>query len=173
MREHFNKREILSSLIPVVENTAMRYNLIPLEVSLEKENAHWFLRIFIYCPDHPVSHLDCENITRGLGDFLDELIPFKYYLEVSSPGLNRKLKSTREYVIFRGKDVVLKVKNPLEGLNSKTFRAKLVNYEENVGLTVLPEQTQEEICISLDNIFSVRLDEDININNQNKGEDND
>lgn len=67
----------------------------------------------------------------------------------------------------------MKVKNPLEGLSSKTFRAKLVNYEENVGLTVLPEQTPEEICISLDNIFSVRLDEDININNQNKGEDND
>ena len=42
MREHYNKKEILNSLIPVVENTAMRYNLIPLEVSLEKENAHWF-----------------------------------------------------------------------------------------------------------------------------------
>ena len=173
MREHFNKKEILNSLIPVVENTAMRYNLIPLEVSLEKENAHWFLRIFIYCPDHPVSHQDCENITRGLGDFLDELIPFKYYLEVSSPGLNRKMKSPREYVIFRGKDILVKVKNPIEGLDTKTFKAKLINYQENVGLVVVPKETEKEICISLDNIFSVRLDEDININNQNKGEDND
>lgn len=173
MREHFNKKEILNSLIPVVENTAMRYNLIPLEVSLEKENAHWFLRIFIYSPDHPVSHQDCENITRGLGDFLDELIPFKYYLEVSSPGLNRKMKSPREYVIFKGKDIIVKVKNPIEGLSAKTFRAKLVDYQENIGLIVAPEEIQDEICISLDNIFSVKLDEDININNQNKGEDND
>ena len=38
MREHFNKKEIIEKLLPVVENTAMRYNLIPLEVSLEKEN---------------------------------------------------------------------------------------------------------------------------------------
>ena len=111
MREHFNKKEILEKLVPVVENTAMRYNIIPLEVSLEKENAHWFLRIFIYSPDHPVSHQDCENITRGLGDFLDELIPFKYYLEVSSPGLNRKMKSTREYVIFKGKNIIVKDKS--------------------------------------------------------------
>ena len=36
MREHFNKKEILEKLIPVVENTAKRYNIIPLEVSLEK-----------------------------------------------------------------------------------------------------------------------------------------
>jgi len=74
--------------MPVIENTAMRYNLIPLEVSFEKESGHWFLRIFIYSSDHPVNHSDCEHITRGLGDLLDELIPFKYYLEVSSPGLD-------------------------------------------------------------------------------------
>lgn len=173
MREHMNKRQILDSLIPVVENTAMRYNLIPLEVSLEKENAHWFLRIFIYSSDHPVSHQDCENITRGLGDFLDELIPFKYYLEVSSPGLNRKLKSTREYVIFKGKDIILKVKNPLEGVEGKTLRAVLEDYNEGIGLKVRLKDSDSEHLLALDNIFSVRLDEDISINNQNKGENND
>ena len=83
------------------------------------------------------------------------------------------MKSPREYVIFRGKDILVKVKNPIGGLDTKTFKAKLINYQENVGLVVVPKETEKEICISLDNIFSVRLDEDININNQNKGEDND
>ena len=172
MREHFNKKEILEKLIPVVENTAMRYNIIPLEVSLEKENAHWFLRIFIYSPDHPVSHQDCENITRGLGDFLDELIPFKYYLEVSSPGLNRKMKSTREYVIFKGKDIIIKVKNPLEGVDTKTIKAVLIDYREGQGLEIQTKEEGKNFLVPLDNIFSVRLDEDIKIK-QNKGEDND
>ena len=90
MKEHFNKKEILSAIIPVIENTAMRYNLIPIEISFEKENGHWFLRIFIYSNDHPVNHKDCENVTRSIGDMLDEIIPFKYYLEVSSPGLDKK-----------------------------------------------------------------------------------
>jgi len=171
MREHFNKREILQDLIPVVENTAMRYNLIPLEVSLEKENSHWFLRIFIYSPDHSVSHQDCENITRGLGDFLDELIPFKYYLEVSSPGLNRKLKSPREYTIFAGKDVILKVKTPLDGFDTKTLNAILKGYDEDRG--VIFEINNQMIYVAQENIFSVRLDEEIMLNNQNKGENND
>ena len=172
MKEHINKKEILEKLTPVVENTSMRYNLIPLEISLEKENGHWFLRIFIYSADHPVSHQDCENITRSLGDLLDDLIPFKYYLEVSSPGLNRKLKSAREYVVFCGRDVIVKVKNPLEGLETKTFKAVIDNYIENEGLVVNAKENGRSYCIAQDNIFSVRLDEDININ-KNKGENND
>lgn len=173
MKEHISKKEILDTLTPVVENTAMRYNLIPLEISLEKENGHWFLRIFIYSANHPVSHQDCEHITRGLGDFLDELIPFKYYLEVSSPGLNRKMKSAREYIIFKGKDIIIKIKNPIEGIEGKTQRAVLVDYLENEGLKILFKEQNLECIVPLDNIFSVRLDEDININNQNKGENND
>lgn len=171
MREHFNKREILDNLKPLVDNCAMRYNLIPLEVSLEKENGHWFLRVFIYCKDHPVSLQDCENLTRGMGDFLDELIPFKYYLEVSSPGLNRKLKSPREYAIFQGKDVILKAKNQIEGLLGKTFCAKLLGYDEEKG--VILEIEGKTYFVEENNIHSLKLDEEITINNQNKGEKND
>lgn len=159
MKEHFNKKEILSAIIPVIENTAMRYNLIPIEISFEKENGHWFLRIFIYSNDHPVNHKDCENITRSIGDLLDEIIPFKYYLEVSSPGLDKKLKSKREYEIFKGHNVVIKVKTPVDENLNKTFVAKLVDYNDSFGLKVFIYDLEKELEISLDNIFSVRLND--------------
>lgn len=166
----FNKKQTLEKIMPVIENTAMRHNLIPLEVSLEKENGHWFLRIFIYSYDHPVNHNDCEHMTRGLGDLLDELIPFKYYIEVSSPGLERRLKSTKEYVIFKGHNVIVKVKEPVEENYPKKFEAKLVDYNEGLGLTVLTDDTKKEFTIKTDNIFSVRLN-DINFKDNNtKGE---
>ena len=107
-----------------------------------------------------------------MGDFLDELIPFKYYLEVSSPGLNRKMKSTREYVIFKGKNIIVKVKNPLEGVDTKTIKAVLIDYREGQGLEIQTKEEGKNFLVPLDNIFSVRLDEDIKIK-QNKGEDND
>ena len=47
MKEHLNRREIIEAITPVIENTAMRYNLIPIEVELEKESGNWFLRIYI------------------------------------------------------------------------------------------------------------------------------
>lgn len=159
MKEHFNKKEILEKITPVIENTAMRYNLIPIEISFEKENGHWFLRIFIYSNDHPVNHKDCENITRSIGDMLDELIPFKYYLEVSSPGLDKKLKSKREYEIFKGHNVLIKVKTPIEENLNKTFTAKLVDYNDSFGLKVFVYDLEKEFEISLDNIFTVKLND--------------
>jgi len=153
MKEHLNKREIIEKLTPVVENTAMRYGLIPLEISLEKESGHWFLRIFIYHPEHPVSHEDCVNITRGLGDYLDELIPFKYYLEISSPGVDRKLKSEREYVIFKGKDVVVKLKTPVNG--EYYIEGVLSDYQKGVGLKISSEG--DDHTIELSNLASISL----------------
>ena len=159
MKEHFNKKETLEKLMPVIENTAMRYNLIPLETSLEKENGKWFLRIFIYCNDHPVNHQDCENISRSLGDMLDELLPFKYYLEVSSPGLDKKLKNPIEFQIFKGHSVLVKVKTPIDPDLSKTFKGKLTGYNGVNLIKVLVNDNNKEYEIDLDNIFSIKLND--------------
>ena len=110
MKEEVNRHEILEKIMPLVENTAMRFNLVPVEVDFTKENHRWYLRIFLFSYDHPVNLDDCENVTRSIQDFLDELIPCKYYLEVSSPGLERKFKSDKEYLIFRGRNVSIKLK---------------------------------------------------------------
>ena len=170
MKEFLSKREIIESITPVIENTAMRYGLIPIEISLEKENGHNFLRIFIYSFEHNVSHLDCENISRSLGDMLDELIPFKYYLEGSSPGLDRKFKSEKEYTIFKGHDVIIKLKNSIEGIEEKTLSAKLLDYNENFGIKA--EYKENIYTIPMEKIHYTKLNDKIEIN-KNKGEIND
>ena len=170
MKEFLSKREIIENITPVIENTAMRYGLIPIEISLEKENGHNFLRIFIYSFEHSVSHLDCENISRSLGDMLDELIPFKYYLEVSSPGLDRKFKSPKEYMVFKGHDVIIKLKNSIEGIEEKTLSAKLLDYNENFGIKA--EYKENIYTIPIEKIHYTKLNDKIEIN-KNKGEIND
>lgn len=152
---------------PVIENTAMRYGLIPLEVLLERENNRWFLRIFIYSNEHKISHFDCENMSRGLGDLLDEIIPFKYYLEISSPGLDRKFKSEKEYIVFKGHDVIIKLKNSVENIEEKTFEAKLLDYNENDGILV--EYKNNKVVIPMEKIHYTKLNDKIEIN-KNKGE---
>lgn len=170
MKDFFNKRELIETITPVIENTAMRYGLIPLEILFEKENNRNFLRIFIYSPDHSVSHLDCENMSRGLGDMLDELIPFKYFLEVSSPGLDRKFKSEKEYIIFKGHSVIIKLKNSVEGIEEKTFEAILLGYSESYGIKI--SRKSQEYIIPLEKIHYTKLNDKIEIN-KNKGEQDD
>ena len=164
-----NKREIIETITPVIENTAMRYGLVPIEISLERESNRWFLRIFIWSNDHSVSHLDCENISRGLGDMLDELIPFKYYLEVSSPGLDRRFKSTREYIIFKGHDVIIKLKNSIQGIEGKTICATLLDYNESFGVKIKFEEN--EFIIPMEKIHSAKLNDKIEINKKGEKDD--
>ncbi len=173
MKEHLNRHEIIAEITPVIENTAMRYNLIPIEIDLEKESGQWFLRIFVHCTVRPVNIDDCENLSRGLDNMLDELIPFKYRLEISSPGLFRKIKSDKEYVIFKGKKVILKlaeavdeeievqVKNKKTKMGGeKKIEARILDYQKGIGLTVLKLNTEKEYTIPLENITSAQLNDD-------------
>lgn len=157
MKEEVNRHEILEKVMPLVENTAMRFNLVPVEVDFTKENHRWYLRIFLFSYDHPVNLDDCENVTRSIQDFLDELIPCKYYLEVSSPGLERKFKSDKEYLIFRGRNVSIKLKQPLEGETEQIFKAKLIDYDEREGITIVRLDDEKEMVLPLDLIKSTKL----------------
>lgn len=136
----------------------MRFNLIPIEIDFEKENHRWFLRIFLFSKDRGVTLEDCENVTRSLNDFLDELIPCKYYLEVSSPGLERKLKSDKEYLIFIGKNISIKLKEPLEGESEAIFKANLIDYDEakrNIFIKRLNDD--KEMVLNLEKVKNSRL----------------
>ena len=48
MKQEINRYEILEKIKPLIENTAMRYDLIPIEVDFEKENHRWYLKIFLF-----------------------------------------------------------------------------------------------------------------------------
>lgn len=157
MKESINRHEVLEKITPLIENTAMRFNLIPIEIDFEKENHRWFLRIFLFAHNRGVTLEDCENVTRSLNDFLDELIPCKYYLEVSSPGLERKLKSDREYLLFQGQNIILKLKSGVGEKEEKIFKAKILDFSEQDGLKVLRLEDEQEFLIPKDKIVSARL----------------
>lgn len=154
-KDEINKKEILAKISPIIDKVGDNLNLVVLETDFIRESGIWYLRIYIYSEDHPISHTDCENFTRELGDWLDTLIPVPYYLEVSSPGIDRKLKSVREYNIFRGKKIEIKLKRPLE--DTRKLQARIIKYTSEDGLEVENISTGKTIYIKDDNISSARL----------------
>ena len=157
MKQEINRHEILEKINPLVENTAMRFGFIPVETEFVRENHRWFLRIYLYSNEKDISLDDCENITRSLSDFLDELIPVKYYLEVSSPGLERKFKSEKEFLIFKGRRISVKLKQALAGETEKIFKGEILDYDTNSGLKFFRFDDGKELLIEKNNIQSAKL----------------
>lgn len=151
-----DKKEIINKITPVVENTLMRFGFIPVEIDFVRENNKDILKIFIYSKTKPVTLDDCERISRSLDEFLDELIEFKYSLEVSSPGLTRKLKSEKEYLIFIGKIVSIKTKTNDIFPNYKV-EGKILDYNEEKGVLIEEVETKKEYYININDIKSSNL----------------
>ncbi len=86
------------------------------EVQFRKEGHGWVLRATIDSQSG-VTLNDCSNVSRELSNFLEveDLIDHAYHLEVSSPGLERPLRSTEDFMRFRGKKARVKVHEEIEG----------------------------------------------------------
>ena len=80
------------------------------EVQFRQESSGWVLRVIIH-KQGGVSVDDCARVSRELSHLLDveDLIPQKYHLEVSSPGLDRPLKTERDFLRNKGEKVKLTV----------------------------------------------------------------
>src|SRR5579875_537464 len=87
------------------------------EVQLRGSGKARLLRIFIDKPDG-VTHADCEVVSQRLGKLLDDedAVPGdSYTLEVSSPGVERKLARPRDFERVVGQKIRLAVRQPIEG----------------------------------------------------------
>jgi ribosome maturation factor RimP len=91
-----------------------------------------FLRVYLDKPEG-VSHGDCERVSQQLSVILDveDLVPGpSYVLEVSSPGLDRKLRRPEEYQRFAGRLARISLNEPVE--NSRFFEGRLAGYESGM-----------------------------------------
>jgi ribosome maturation factor RimP len=103
-----------------------------------------------------VSLEDCEDASRAVSrvlDPLEETLP-SYVLEVSSPGLDRPLRTLAEFVRFAGRRVVVQTRRPVEG--ASRIRGPLESVEED-RLTILDEDRKHRYTFSFGDVKSARL----------------
>ena len=102
-------------------------SLVDVEYVREKD---WYLRIYIDKPGG-IEIDDCQMVSEKLTEILDARDPIrdKYYLEVSSPGIDRPLKKDKDFESFYGKKVDIKFFAPWE--KNKEIVAVLTAHDEN------------------------------------------
>lgn len=125
--------ELAGLLEPTV--TRLGYELADLEVRLGSKGG--LIRLFIDKEDG-ITLEDCEKVSRAVSALLDveDPVPGHYELEVSSPGLDRKLTKVEHFQRFIGETVQVKLRFPLDG--RRRFRGSL------------KAQQKEEIVVEVD-----------------------
>jgi ribosome maturation factor RimP len=107
---------IVDRVTEIAERVTRSEGVELVEVEWKGGGNNRILRIFIDKPGG-VTHADCENVSRQVGTILDveDFIQVRYTLEVSSPGLDRKLVKPADYERFLGRKVRLELHQPLDG----------------------------------------------------------
>ncbi len=128
----------------------MGLELVDVEYVRERE---WYLRVYIN-KEGGIDIDDCSNVSSMLAKKLDALdfIPEKYYLEVSSPGIDRPLKKDKDFLAQYGHQVDLSFFVPYEG--KKQLTAVLKSHDDTV--LVLTNSKNKEITIERNLIASVK-----------------
>jgi ribosome maturation factor RimP len=92
------------------------HGLSLVDMQYQREGRRWVLRLFVDKPGG-VNVADCQRLSHEAGDVLDVagLIEESYDLEVSSPGLDRELRSDREFTWAMGKDVRCWLREAVDG----------------------------------------------------------
>jgi ribosome maturation factor RimP len=111
----------------IAERVAASSGLEVVEVELRGGGKARVLRVVIDKPAG-VTHEDCANLSREVGTILDveDAMPESYTLEVSSPGLDRKLTRPAEFERFVGNRVKLTTRNPVDG--NRHFEGRLESF---------------------------------------------
>ena len=136
-------------LEPTVER--LGYELADLEVRLGSKGG--MVRIFIDKPEG-IDLEDCERVSLAVSALLDveDPVPGNYNLEVSSPGLDRKLTKVEHFQRFEGETVNVKMRFPIEG--RRRFRGTLVSSDDE---NIVVEVDGESHSLPLKTIDTARL----------------
>lgn len=149
--------QIKRATVELVEPILEHYELELFDIEYVKEGQDWFLRVFID-KDSGVTLEECELVSTELSEKLDEtdIIKGAYFLEVSSPGVERPLKTKEDFQRSIGKNVYVTLYVHIDG--EKEFQGVLKSFDNDIAMIEYQVLARKKIVeIPYDKIAKARL----------------
>ena len=131
-------KKIEDIVLPVLKD--MELELVDIEYL--QEGGYWYVRIYIEKLAGDVSLDDCAKVSMAIEDDIDKLIDNKFFLEISSPGVERPLKKEKDYIRFTGSKIKISLKHKIN--EKKNFEGILSKFEDST-LFLITENAELEI----------------------------
>ncbi len=141
-------------ITPILETR----QLVLHDIAFEKVGKDKFLRIYIDKKNGGIDIAECEVVSGLISEMLDKEDPIKeaFYLEVSSPGAEKPLKTIKDYQNSIGKNIFVSLYIHISG--EKEFEGKLMKAtESDITIEYTDRMKKKEVTIPIDKIAKGRL----------------
>jgi len=142
-------------VLKMAEPFALEEGVEIYDVEFKKEGKDWFLRVYLFS-EEGITIENCEAVSRKLSDELDRVDPIEqgYYLEVSSPGIDRVLSKDKHFETAIGEEIDVKLYEAIDG--EKLLCGVLEKYE-NKTIYLRDEKTEKIFEIEKNKVSQARV----------------
>ena len=147
-----NTNEIIGKIEKIVLPVLKDLGLELVDVEYLQEGGYFYVRVYIEFLDKEVSLDDCAKVSTLVEDDIDKIIDEKFFLEISSPGVERPLKKEKDYIRFTGNKIKVSLKHKLN--DNKNFEGILEKFETE---TVMLDTGKEKLEIPFKEIRKANL----------------
>ena len=146
--------QILDEFEKKIEPHLKNLNLELADLEYVRDGGYNYLRVYVEKLDGITTLDDCIDFSREIDGIADDLIEEKFFLEVSTPGVERRLRKPKDFVRFSGERINVQAKSNIEG--AKKFIGKLEKFE-NDTVFLLDDKLEKIVEIPLSKLKKANL----------------
>ena len=146
--------QILNEFEKKIESHLKEMNLELADLEYVRDGGYNYLRVYVEKLDGNTTLDDCIDFSREIDGIADDLIEEKFFLEVSTPGVERRLRKPKDFVRFLGERINVQAKSNIDGV--KRFLGKLEKFE-NDTVFLLDDKLEKIVEIPLSKLKKANL----------------
>ena len=111
-----------------------------------QDGGYWYVRIYVENLNGEITLEECAAISGKIDEDVDKLIEQRFFLEVSSPGIERPLKKIEDFIRFKGEKIKVSLKHKIN--DKKSFEGIITECKDNIIFLEIEEDYIVEIPFS-------------------------
>lgn len=141
-----NQQKIIEKIEKIVTPVVNEMGLSLVDIEYMQDGGYWYVRIYVENLNGEITLEECAAISGKIDKDVDKLIEQRFFLEVSSPGIERPLKKIEDFIRFKGEKIKVSLKHKIN--DKKSFEGIITECKDNIIFLEIEEENIVEIPFS-------------------------
>ncbi len=141
-----NQQKIIEKIEKIVTPVVNEMGLSLVDIEYMQDGGYWYVRIYVENLNGEITLEECAAISGKIDEDVDKLIEQRFFLEVSSPGIERPLKKIEDFIRFKGEKIKVSLKHKIN--DKKSFEGIITECKDNIIFLEIEEENIVEILFS-------------------------